>query len=156
MYIFLVCLGSEMLQMNLLFLTLFWSFAWHTVVPPGSWWILHQRSGPLSDPSCLVWPCLSSHHTTVCKADSVVLLSVAFSLSIFLPNPAIFFSPFFPLRGTVVLVLLVFCICFLVACIMYLHITRVQVNAAAFFSFLSSFPRSFYTHTFTSSLWSKA
>uniref|UniRef100_A0A3Q2PK69 adenylate cyclase n=1 Tax=Fundulus heteroclitus TaxID=8078 RepID=A0A3Q2PK69_FUNHE len=31
-------------------------------------------------------------------------------------------------QGTVVLVLLVFCICFLVACIMYLHITRVQVN----------------------------
>ncbi|KAK2895225.1 hypothetical protein Q8A73_014713 [Channa argus] len=29
-------------------------------------------------------------------------------------------------QGTVVLVLLVFCICFLVACIMYLHITRVQ------------------------------
>ncbi|KAI7809156.1 putative adenylate cyclase type 1-like, partial [Triplophysa rosa] len=29
-------------------------------------------------------------------------------------------------RGTVVLVLLVFCICFLVACVMYLHITRVQ------------------------------
>ncbi|XP_060731149.1 adenylate cyclase type 1b [Tachysurus vachellii] len=29
-------------------------------------------------------------------------------------------------QGTVVLVLLVFCICFLVACIMYLHVTRVQ------------------------------
>ncbi|XP_048020252.1 adenylate cyclase type 1b [Megalobrama amblycephala] len=29
-------------------------------------------------------------------------------------------------QGTVVLVLLVFCICFLVVCIMYLHITRVQ------------------------------
>ncbi|XP_034039168.1 adenylate cyclase type 1-like isoform X2 [Thalassophryne amazonica] len=29
-------------------------------------------------------------------------------------------------QGTVVLVLLVFCICFLVACIMYLHITRLQ------------------------------
>uniref|UniRef100_A0A665VTE3 adenylate cyclase n=1 Tax=Echeneis naucrates TaxID=173247 RepID=A0A665VTE3_ECHNA len=29
-------------------------------------------------------------------------------------------------QGTVILVLLVFCICFLVACIMYLHITRVQ------------------------------
>ncbi|XP_067462076.1 adenylate cyclase type 1-like isoform X1 [Thunnus thynnus] len=29
-------------------------------------------------------------------------------------------------QGTVVLVLLVFCICFLIACIMYLHITRVQ------------------------------
>ncbi|TMS09510.1 Adenylate cyclase type 1 [Larimichthys crocea] len=29
-------------------------------------------------------------------------------------------------QGTVVLVLLVFCICFLVACIMYLHITRIQ------------------------------
>ncbi|XP_032387392.1 adenylate cyclase type 1 isoform X2 [Etheostoma spectabile] len=29
-------------------------------------------------------------------------------------------------QGTMVLVLLVFCICFLVACIMYLHITRVQ------------------------------
>ncbi|XP_068196423.1 adenylate cyclase type 1-like isoform X2 [Antennarius striatus] len=29
-------------------------------------------------------------------------------------------------QGTAVLVLLVFCICFLVACIMYLHITRVQ------------------------------
>ncbi|XP_031735669.1 adenylate cyclase type 1-like, partial [Anarrhichthys ocellatus] len=29
-------------------------------------------------------------------------------------------------QGTLVLVLLVFCICFLVACIMYLHITRVQ------------------------------
>ncbi|KAM7400554.1 hypothetical protein PAMA_004980 [Pampus argenteus] len=29
-------------------------------------------------------------------------------------------------QGTVVLVLLVFCICFLVACIMYLHIARVQ------------------------------
>lgn len=29
-------------------------------------------------------------------------------------------------QGTVVLVLLVFCICFLVACIMYLHITKVQ------------------------------
>ncbi|XP_026229557.1 adenylate cyclase type 1-like isoform X4 [Anabas testudineus] len=29
-------------------------------------------------------------------------------------------------QGTVVLALLVFCICFLVACIMYLHITRVQ------------------------------
>ncbi|XP_057189905.1 adenylate cyclase type 1-like isoform X2 [Triplophysa rosa] len=29
-------------------------------------------------------------------------------------------------QGTVVLVLLVFCICFLVACVMYLHITRVQ------------------------------
>uniref|UniRef100_A0A7N6FHY8 Adenylate cyclase type 1 n=1 Tax=Anabas testudineus TaxID=64144 RepID=A0A7N6FHY8_ANATE len=30
-------------------------------------------------------------------------------------------------QGTVVLALLVFCICFLVACIMYLHITRVQL-----------------------------
>ncbi|XP_060940608.1 adenylate cyclase type 1-like [Limanda limanda] len=29
-------------------------------------------------------------------------------------------------QGTVILVLLVFCICFLVACIMYLHITRIQ------------------------------
>ncbi|XP_030259135.1 adenylate cyclase type 1-like isoform X2 [Sparus aurata] len=29
-------------------------------------------------------------------------------------------------QGTAVLVLLVFCICFLVACIMYLHITRIQ------------------------------
>ncbi|XP_071383646.1 adenylate cyclase type 1-like [Centroberyx affinis] len=29
-------------------------------------------------------------------------------------------------QGTVVLVLLVFCICFLVACIMYLHVTRIQ------------------------------
>uniref|UniRef100_A0A8C6PUX8 Adenylate cyclase type 1 n=1 Tax=Nothobranchius furzeri TaxID=105023 RepID=A0A8C6PUX8_NOTFU len=29
-------------------------------------------------------------------------------------------------QGTVVLILLVFCICFLVACIMYLHITRIQ------------------------------
>ncbi|XP_020779694.1 adenylate cyclase type 1 [Boleophthalmus pectinirostris] len=29
-------------------------------------------------------------------------------------------------QGTIVLVLLVFCICFLVACIMYLHITKVQ------------------------------
>ncbi|XP_056276896.1 adenylate cyclase type 1-like isoform X2 [Pseudoliparis swirei] len=29
-------------------------------------------------------------------------------------------------QGTVVLVLLVFCICFLVACIMYLHVTRLQ------------------------------
>ncbi|XP_072220485.1 adenylate cyclase type 1-like isoform X1 [Leuresthes tenuis] len=29
-------------------------------------------------------------------------------------------------QGTVVLVLLVFCICFLIACIMYLHITKVQ------------------------------
>ncbi|KAJ4937394.1 hypothetical protein JOQ06_001955 [Pogonophryne albipinna] len=29
-------------------------------------------------------------------------------------------------QGTVVLVLLVFCICFLVACIMYLHITKIQ------------------------------
>ncbi|XP_061111870.1 adenylate cyclase type 1-like [Conger conger] len=29
-------------------------------------------------------------------------------------------------QGTVVLVLLVFCICFLMACIMYLHITRIQ------------------------------
>ncbi|XP_030630679.1 adenylate cyclase type 1b [Chanos chanos] len=29
-------------------------------------------------------------------------------------------------QGTVVLVMLVFCICFLVACIMYLHITKVQ------------------------------
>ncbi|XP_035375907.1 adenylate cyclase type 1b [Electrophorus electricus] len=29
-------------------------------------------------------------------------------------------------QGTVTLVLLVFCICFLVACIMYLHVTRVQ------------------------------
>ncbi|XP_076186844.1 adenylate cyclase type 1 isoform X2 [Aptenodytes patagonicus] len=31
-------------------------------------------------------------------------------------------------QSTVVLVLLVFCICFLVACIMYLHVTRVQVG----------------------------
>ncbi|KAI1901337.1 hypothetical protein AGOR_G00033290 [Albula goreensis] len=29
-------------------------------------------------------------------------------------------------QGTVVLVLLVFCICFLLACIMYLHVTRIQ------------------------------
>uniref|UniRef100_A0A8B9HQQ7 adenylate cyclase n=1 Tax=Astyanax mexicanus TaxID=7994 RepID=A0A8B9HQQ7_ASTMX len=35
-------------------------------------------------------------------------------------------------QGTVVLVLLVFCICFLVACIMYLHVTRVQVNYFTF------------------------
>ncbi|XP_044532435.1 adenylate cyclase type 1 [Gracilinanus agilis] len=32
----------------------------------------------------------------------------------------------FPPRSIIVLVLLVFCICFLVACIMYLHVTRVQ------------------------------
>ncbi|KAM6276107.1 adenylate cyclase type 1 isoform 2-T2 [Spheniscus humboldti] len=31
-------------------------------------------------------------------------------------------------QSTIVLVLLVFCICFLVACIMYLHVTRVQVG----------------------------
>lgn len=48
---------------------------WHYIVPPGSWWVLHQCSGPLSDPSCLVWPCLSSHHTTVCTADSAVVPS---------------------------------------------------------------------------------
>lgn len=35
---------------------------------------------------------------------------------------------YFAFRSTIVLVLLVFCICFLVACIMYLHVTRVQVS----------------------------
>lgn len=72
-------------------------------------------------------------------------LSVTF---VFLTNPSIFPFPLFPLRGTAVLVLLIFCICFLVACIMYLHITRVQVITAAFLKihilcvkdFLSSFP----------------
>lgn len=49
-------------------------------------------------------------------------------------NQPFFLSLLFPFRGTVVLVLLVFCICFLVACIMYLHITRVQVNTVAFSS----------------------
>ncbi|KAF3858204.1 hypothetical protein F7725_011405 [Dissostichus mawsoni] len=45
----------------------------------------------------------------------------------FLTNPLHPFLLFYSrLRGTVVLVLLVFCICFLVACIMYLHITKIQ------------------------------
>lgn len=41
----------------------------------------------------------------------------------------IFLSCVVVLRGTVVLALLVFCICFLVVCIVYLHITRVQVKS---------------------------
>lgn len=40
-------------------------------VPPGSWRVLHQRRGPLPHLSCLVWPCLSSHHTAVRTAHSV-------------------------------------------------------------------------------------
>lgn len=40
----------------------------------------------------------------------------------------------FDSRSTIVLVLLVFCICFLVACIMYLHVTRVQVSDLRFYS----------------------
>jgi len=65
-----------------------------------------------------------------------------------LPSPS-FSLPFFlflfssPLRGTVVLVLLVFCICFLVACIMYLHVTRLQVTT----SFSPSFPQPPSAHT---------
>lgn len=49
-------------------------------------------------------------------------------------TPPSFLLPLLLLRGTAVLVLLVFCICFLVACIMYLHITRVQVITASFFN----------------------
>lgn len=58
------------------------SGVWDYTVPPGSWWVLHQRSGPLSDPSCLVWPCLSSHDTPVRTADSVPLCSISVSLCI--------------------------------------------------------------------------
>lgn len=61
-----------------------------------------------------------------------LFISLFHSLLFSLINPSIFLSHVFPLRGTAVLVLLVFCICFLVACIMYLHITRVQVITAAF------------------------
>lgn len=53
-----------------------------STVPPGSWWVLYERCGPLPDLSCLVWPCLSSHHTTVRTADSVHFLSFFRWLSI--------------------------------------------------------------------------
>lgn len=44
------------------------------------------------------------------------------------PAPAHGAHAFCP-RSLAVLLLLVFCICFLVACVLYLHITRVQVRA---------------------------
>lgn len=102
-----------------------------STVPPGSWWVLHQRCGPLPDLSCLVWPCLSSHHTPVRTADSVPLALFIFIQATF--HPADAFShrpnpPLFSLRGTAVLVLFVFCICFLLACVMYLYVTREQVR----------------------------
>lgn len=62
-------------------------------------------------------------------------------LSLFIPEmdsfsltPPSFLLPLRLPRGTAVLVLLVFCICFLVACIMYLHITRMQVITASSFN----------------------
>lgn len=76
---------SIMLQFHILLFgySLFFGFC-HCAVPPGAWWVLHQRSGPLPDPSCFVWPCLSSHHTTVCTENASVGPFFLF----------IFFSPF--------------------------------------------------------------
>lgn len=63
----------------------------HCAVPPGAWWVLHQRSGPLPDPSCFVWPCLSSHHTTVCTKNASVGPFFVF-LFFFFPFPLFYLS----------------------------------------------------------------
>ena len=82
------------------------------------------------------FPSSSSSSLLLCISPFISLIDSLTYSCLFFTNSAIFLSLLFPLRGTVVLVLLVFCICFLIACIMYLHITRVQVNTAAFLCLL--------------------
>ncbi len=121
----------------------------HTV-SASVWRCLHQCGGYLACPHFIFCSGLFSHHSSVCKSHTQYLTHQHNTHFLYLPdtlnwshilhdqvtashnthayNILSFSLSFSCCRGLLVVILLVLCLCFHMASVMYLHITHVQVT----------------------------